>query len=256
MHKSDIVTRAERRVPWHDARGVNESLPPGRDFAMRALFVILEAILGLVVLALLWWAVAALVQDPSKLPSLQAALSRAHQLATSEDYREHIDASVFVLFWGLMPAMVVGILVGILAGLSPILRWLFAPFLVTLGAAPLVALMSMLLLWFGLGPRLTTIAVATITVFPVANAVMMSLSSRQGFIALAVVRGLRWGVVFGTTALVICEMLTARAGTGAFIMNAGQQFLTADVAAGIVLLFVPVIAVAAILQAIEEELAA
>lgn len=223
---------------------------------MRALFVILQAILGLAVIALAWWAAAALLQDPSKLPSLEAALSRAHQLATSDEYRDHIDASTFVLLWGLLPAIVVGILVGILAGLSAVLRWVFGPLLMTLGAAPLVVLMSMLLLWFGLGPRLTTIAVATITVFPVANAVMTSLSSRQGFIALAVVRGLRWGVVLGATALVICEMLTARTGAGTFIMNAGSQFLSTDVAAGVILVFVPVIAVAAILQAIEEQLAA
>jgi len=69
------------------------------------------------------------------------------------------------------------------------------------------------------------------------------------------VRGLRWGVVLGATALMICEMLTARSGAGTFIMNAGSQFQTVDVAAGIMLVFVPVIAVAAILQAIEEQLA-
>jgi ABC-type nitrate/sulfonate/bicarbonate transport system permease component len=51
-------------------------------------------------------------------------------------------------------------------------------------------------------------------------------------------------------------MLTARAGAGTFIMNAGAQFLTADVAAGVVLVFVPVIVVVAILQGVEEQLAA
>jgi ABC-type nitrate/sulfonate/bicarbonate transport system permease component len=55
---------------------------------------------------------------------------------------------------------------------------------------------------------------------------------------------------------VICEMLAARAGAGTFIMNAGAQFDTVGVAAGIMLVFVPVIAVAAILQGIEEQLAA
>ena len=223
---------------------------------MRALFTILQAILGLVIIALAWWAAAALIQDPSKLPSLEAALNRALQLATSDDYRQHTNASVFVLLWGFLPAMIFGVLIGILAGLSPVLRWLFGPLLMTLGAAPLIALMSMLLVWFGLGPNLTVIAVGLITVFPVANAVMVSLSSRQGDISLAVVRGLRWGVVLGATALVICEMLTARSGAGTFIMNAGSQFQTVDVAAGIMLVFVPVIAVAAILQAIEEQLAA
>jgi NitT/TauT family transport system permease protein len=121
---------------------------------------------------------------------------------------------------------------------------------------PLIAMMPLLLLWFGLGPSLTATAVAIITVFPVANVVMMSLASRQNHVALAILRGLRWGVVIGASALVICEMLAARAGAGTFIMTAGAQFNTLGVAAGIMLVFVPVIAIVAILQGIEEQLAA
>lgn len=222
---------------------------------MRALFVILQAILGLAVIALAWWAAAALLQDPNRLPLLDTTLDRALQLATSGDYRQHIDASAAVLLWGALPAVVGGILLGVLAGLSPVFRWLLGPLFITLAAAPLIALVSMLLLWFGLGPNLTTIAVAIMTLFPVANAVMMSLATRQASAALATVRGLRWGAALSATALVICEMLTARAGVATYVMNAGSQFQTTDVAAGIVLVFMPVIAVAAILQAIEEQLA-
>jgi ABC-type nitrate/sulfonate/bicarbonate transport system permease component len=223
---------------------------------MRALYVFLQAILGIAIIAGLWMAAAALWQDPGKLPSLQATFDRALQLATSEDYRQHANASAHVLLWGLLPAVAVGILLGILAGISGVLRWLFGSLFITLGAAPLVVLLSMLVLWLGLGPNVTATAVAVITVFPVANAVMMSLATRQTSISLAVVRGLRWGVVIGTTALAICEMMTARLGAATFIMNAGSQFQTADVVAGVALVFVPVIAVAVILQAIEEQLAA
>jgi ABC-type nitrate/sulfonate/bicarbonate transport system permease component len=228
----------------------------GRESAMRALYVFLQAILGIAVIAGLWMAAAALWQEPSKLPPLQTTFDRALQLATSEDYRQHVNASAHILLWGLLPAVAVGILLGVLAGISGVLRWLFGSLFITLGAAPLVALMSMLVLWLGLGPNVTAIAVAVITVFPVANAVMMSLATRQGSVLLAVVRGLRWGVVFGATALAISEMLTARLGAATFIMNAGSQFQTIDVVAGIALVFVPVIAVAVILQAIEEQLAA
>jgi ABC-type nitrate/sulfonate/bicarbonate transport system permease component len=223
---------------------------------MRALNVFLQAILGLAVIAGIWVAAAALWQDPGKLPPLQATLDRALELATSDDYREHVNASAHVLLWGLLPAVIGGILLGLLTGVSAVLRWLFGSLLITLGTAPLVALLSMLLLWLGLGPNVTAIAVAVIVVFPVANVVMMSLASRQASTALAFVRGLRRGVVLGATALVICEMLIARFGVAKFIMVAGSQFETLNVAAGTVLLFVPVIAVAAILQAIEEQLAA
>jgi ABC-type nitrate/sulfonate/bicarbonate transport system permease component len=223
---------------------------------MRAFNVVLQAILGLTVIALAWWATAGFLQDPNKLPLPATALNRAIQLATSDDYRQHVDASTLILLGGVLPAIAGGILLGVLAGISGVLRWLIGPLFVTLGTAPLIALMSMLLLWVGLGPNLTLIAVGFITLFPVANVVMVSLASRQGSVLLAAVRGLRWGVVLGATALVICEMLTARLGAATFIMNAGSQFQTTDVMAGIVLVFVPVIAVAAILQAIEEQLAA
>jgi ABC-type nitrate/sulfonate/bicarbonate transport system permease component len=223
---------------------------------MRAFNVFLQAILGLALIAGIWMAAATLWQDPGKLPPLPATFNRALELAASEDYRQHVNASAYVLLWGLLPAVVGGILLGLLAGISGVLRWLLGSLFITLGTAPLVALLSMLLLWLGLGPNVTAIAVAVIVVFPVANVVMVSLASRQAFTALAFVRGLRWGVVLGATALAICEMLIARLGVAKFIMVAGSQFETLNVAAGTVLLFVPVIAVAAILQAIEAQLAA
>ena len=223
---------------------------------MRALYVFLQAVLGLAVIVGLWMAAAALWQEPSKLPPLAATFNRALELATSEDYRAHASASAYVLLWGLLPAIAVGIALGVVAGTSGVLRWLFGPLFITLGAAPLIALMPVLVLWLGLGPNVTTIAVFVITVFPVANVVMASLATRQASMPLAIVRGLRWGVVVGATALAISEMLTARLGAATFIMNAGSQFQTIEVFAGIMLLFVPVIAVAAILQATEEQLAA
>jgi NitT/TauT family transport system permease protein len=223
---------------------------------MRVLYVGLQAVIGLAIIAVAWIAASVIIQDTNRLPALGTVVNRAIELATSDSYREHINASTSLLLRGLLPAIVGGILFGTIAGLFAPFRWLLGPLIIVLAAVPLIALMSLLLLWFGLGPTLTATAVAIITMFPVANAVMMSLASRQNQIALAIVRGLRWGVVFGVSALVICEMLTARTGAGTFIMNAGAQFDTVGVAAGIVLLFVPVIAVVAILQGIEEQLAA
>jgi ABC-type nitrate/sulfonate/bicarbonate transport system permease component len=223
---------------------------------MRVLYVALQAIIGLAIIAVAWIAASVIIQDTNRLPALGTVVNRAIELATSDGYRQHIDASTSVLLRGLLPAIGGGILFGIIAGLFGPFRWLLGPLFVALAAVPLIALMPLLLLWFGLGPNLTATAVAIITVFPVANAVMISLASRQNQVALAIVRGLRWGVVVGASALVICEMLAARAGAGTFIMNAGAQFDTVGVAAGIMLVFVPVIAVAAILQGVEEQLAA
>ena len=223
---------------------------------MRVLYVFLQSIIGLAIIAVAWIAASVVIQDTNKLPALGSVVNRALELATSDSYQEHVNASTSVLLRGLLPAIAGGILFGFIAGISSVFRWLLGPLFVTLAAVPLIALMPLLLLWFGLGPSLTATAVAIITVFPVANVVMMSLASRQNHVALAIVRGLRWGVVVGASALVICEMLAARAGAGTFIMTAGAQFNTVGVAAGIMLVFVPLIAIVAILQGIEEQLAA
>ena len=146
---------------------------------MRVLYVVLQAIIGLAIIAVAWIAASVVIQDANKLPALGTVVNRAIELATSDGYREHIDASTSVLLMGLLPAVAGGILFGIIAGVSPVFRWLLGPLFVALAAVPLIALMPLLLLWFGLGPILTATAVAIITVFPVANAVMMSLASRQ-----------------------------------------------------------------------------
>jgi len=205
---------------------------------MRVLYVVLQAIIGLAIIAVAWIVASVVVQDANKLPALGTVVNRALELATSDSYREHVNASTSVLLLGLLPAIAAGILFGFIAGVSPVFRWLFGPLFVTLAAVPLIALMPLLLLWFGLGPILTASAVAIITFFPVANVVMTSLASRQGTVALAIVRGLRWGIVFGASSLVICEMLAARTGAGTFIMTASAQFNIVGVAAGIMLVFV------------------
>ncbi len=111
------------------------------------------------------------MQDASKLPSLETTLNRALQLATSDRLSASTSTPArTVLLMGLLPAIAGGILLGFLAGMSTVFRWLLGPLFITLAAAPLIALMSLLVLWLGLGPNLTATAVAIITVFPVANA--------------------------------------------------------------------------------------
>ena len=100
---------------------------------MRILFgTLLQAILGLAVIALAWMAAAAILQDPNKLPAPGPTLNRALELATSDDYRRHVNASTLVLIGGLLPAIAGGIMLGTIAGISPVFRWILGPLFVTL----------------------------------------------------------------------------------------------------------------------------
>lgn len=223
------------------------------------LSTLLQALLGLVVLALAWTVVAAILNDPLRLPRLGVSLERALELVRSDAYHEHVAASMGVILKGLIPTILGGILLGIVAGLAPVSRWISAPVLVTLGNAPLIALMTMLLVWMGLGPSLTMAAVVVLTLFPVANAVMIAMRAPHQSLGArmprAIVSGLRWGVVIGSSALLVSEMLAARTGIGTFIMTAGQRLDVLSVAAGTLIGVLPPMAIAFILQAIEEEIA-
>ena len=54
---------------------------------MRVLYVFLQAIVGLAIIAAAWIAASVVVQDVNKLPALGTVVNRAIELATSDDYR-------------------------------------------------------------------------------------------------------------------------------------------------------------------------
>jgi len=226
---------------------------------MRAFGTLLQAILGLALIALAWTATAAFMQD-SRVPMPGPIVDRIRELVVSDDYLEHVRASMTIMTGGLLPGLAAGVVFGLLAGRSQLMRWIFGPLIVTLAAAPLIALMPLLVLWMGLRVELNIVVVFIMTAFPVMNAVMTMLKAQAGSapkrMSVAVVHGLRWGVMLGVTALVISEKLASRSGVGTFIMNAAAKLDAVSIAAGIVMIVVPTVVIVAILQAIEEQIAA
>jgi ABC-type nitrate/sulfonate/bicarbonate transport system permease component len=223
---------------------------------MRAFRVLLQAVLGLLLIGAIWTAAAAIVQDP-RVPMPEAILDQILLLAASDDYLRHVSASTSVLLYGLLPGIVAGVTIGLIAGVSRPLRWIVGPLIVTLAAAPLIALMP-LVIWMGLQMELNVVVVFVMTAFPVMNTVMVALAARQGGgprPSYVIVHGLRWGVALGTTALVVSEMLGSTSGIGTFFMNAAAKQDALRIAAGLVLVVVPTVLVVAMLQAIEQQLA-
>ncbi len=226
---------------------------------MRAFGTLLQALLGLALIALAWTAAAAFMQN-SRVPMPGPIVDRIRELVASDDYLEHVRASVAVMTGGLLPGLAAGVVFGLLAARSRLMRWIFGPLIVTLAAAPLIAVMPLLVLWLGLRVELNVIMVFVMTAFPVMNAVMTALPTRPGSAAkrtsVAIVHGLRWGVMLGATALVVSEKLASRSGVGTFIMNAAAKLDAVSIAAGIVMIVVPTVLIVATLQAIEEQIAA
>jgi ABC-type nitrate/sulfonate/bicarbonate transport system permease component len=235
---------------------------------------LLQAIVGLAVIAVIWIIAALVVDSAVRLPTLGAVLAKATELASSEDYLRHVEESGTALLTGLVPALVAGVLLGLFAGLSGAMRWLIGPLAVTLAAAPLVVLVPAFVLWWGLTITTKAIAVFVIAVFPIINTVMVGVGAKRhrgnagldddgrpvpasgGGTARAIFCGLRLGVLFGVTALILCEFMASTRGVGFFIMNSASLFDTTAMMAGVVLVVVPTVLVVALLQAIEEQLAA
>src|SRR4051794_17055170 len=131
---------------------------------------LLQAIIGLVVIAAIWFVAALVLDDPLRLPAPPPVFTKAVTLATSSEYLEHLYASLTILAFGLAPALVAGIALGFLARTT---RWILGPIVVVVAAAPILALYPLFALWGGLGLAPKAFLVFVASAFPIMNAIMM-----------------------------------------------------------------------------------
>jgi ABC-type nitrate/sulfonate/bicarbonate transport system permease component len=213
--------------------------------------ILVYTLVGLALIAVTWQAAAVLIDSPTRLPAMTVVVAKALALAQSADYMRHASDSATALLYGLLPAVIGGILLGMMADASAGIRLLIGPLAVTLGAAPLVALLPMFVAWWGLTMTMKAGIVGVAAGFPVMNAVMVAAGEKSRTVA--ILHGLRLGVVLGVSALIVAEFVAGSRGVGFIIMSSASMFDTTTTLAGIVLVTVPTIAVAALLQAIEAQ---
>jgi NitT/TauT family transport system permease protein len=213
--------------------------------------ILFYTLVGLALIALGWEVAARLMENPVRLPAMLVVANKATTLAQSADYIRHATDSGTALLYGLLPAVIGGILLGMMAEASTGMRLLVAPFAVTLGAAPLVVLLPMFVAWWGLTITMKAGLVGVAAGFPVINAVMVAAGEKSRTVA--ILHGLRLGIVLGVSALIIAEFVAGSRGVGYVIMSSASMFDTTTTLAGILLVTVPTIAVAALLQAIEAQ---
>jgi ABC-type nitrate/sulfonate/bicarbonate transport system permease component len=213
--------------------------------------ILFYTLAGLALIALGWQVAALMIDSPVRLPAMIVVVNKAVALAQSADYIRHATDSGTALLYGLLPAVIGGILLGMMADASAGMRLLVGPLAITLGAAPLVALLPMFVAWWGLTITMKAGLVGVVAGFPVMNAVMVAAGEKSRTVA--ILHGLRLGVVLGVSALIVAEFVAGSRGVGYVIMSSASMFDTTTTLAGIVLVTVPTIAVAALLQAIEAQ---
>lgn len=198
------------------------------------------------------------IEPPILLPSPAAVIGTFETLFTSPDIWQDLLASGEELFYGFALASAVGIIAGLAIGWYPRLGYFFDPFINFLYAVPRVALGPLLVVWLGIGLSSKVALVFLIAVFPVlVNTSSGVRSLDQHLLRVArcfgandlkifrtialpgsvpfILGGLRLAIGQALIGVFVAELLGAQFGIGALIENAGQQFQTDVVFAGLLI---------------------
>ena len=132
--------------------------------------------LAFLVLLLIWQAASSMIKNSSlTLPAPSAvahALVQFYPAILSNAWRTLVTSLL-----GFAIAVVSGVVIGLLLGISVRLYKGLYPLLVAFNAVPKVALMPVLVLWFGIGPVPATILAFSLAVFPIIVNVATGLAS-------------------------------------------------------------------------------
>jgi ABC-type nitrate/sulfonate/bicarbonate transport system permease component len=266
-------TRVEKGTPTSPAevdRAVEELAPPPRS---RSKLWIVRGVSILVVLAA--WEVVGRRINPLFMSYPTLIASAAVNLIQSGELFSALATSFKTLLVGFFTASVIGITLGLLIGryktVDAATDWLIN----ALYATPLIAVIPLVILWFGLGDKAKFFIVTLLAVFPVLIntasgvrnvpamlidvGVAFAANERQVFAKIIVpavlpyiMTGLRLGVGRAIIAMVAAEFFTAITGLGALIVKYGNQYDTASMFVPILVLMFLGVTLSVVLRRVEE----
>jgi ABC-type nitrate/sulfonate/bicarbonate transport system permease component len=210
---------------------------------MRSTVKLISILGGLV----LWHILATrIINDTALLVSPLIVLSKGYDmLFVTADLYPHLYASSSIFFHGMLLATLVGVPVGFMMALSPVVRDYLTPWMTALYTTPRIAFAPVLLLWFGIDLTSKIIIVFLGCVFPILinSFYGMRVVSRE-FVEVGrsfrlsrgrlflkillpasvpfILAGLRLAVGRGLTGVAIAEWFGATEGLGHLIFFAGQ----------------------------------
>src|SRR5215472_15911123 len=186
----------------------------------------------------------------------------------------YVSAQEFVLGYGL--AVIVGVPLGILMGWYSRLNAVLDPFVNALSATPRIALMPLIIIWFGIDLSAKIAIIFLSTVFPILVNTMTGVrtmerdfvkvarsfgaSDGQLFATVALpssvpnlLTGLRLGLGHALIGIVVGEMYGASAGIGFMMQTAGATFQTDKVMVGILIIAAAGMGLTHVLKMIERK---
>lgn len=195
------------------------------------------------------------------LPAPSQAFAAFMDLVRTGLLWKNLDASLYRLIVGWSAGTALGILVGLLIGLSSLARAGLLQLVSALFAIPKIALLPLFVVWFGIGEGSKIATILFGTFFPTVIATyggvdgvdrnLIRMGQSFGLSSASIVRkiiipgalpailsGFRISSSIAIVLLVAAEMIGARYGIGAYILTAGALFATDQLIAGVAILAV------------------
>lgn len=204
-------------------------------------------------LVLVLWQIAAQVGwlSPQVLPAPSSVAATALELARSGELFVHLGVSLLRAAAGFVIGASVGLALGVLVGFSPLAQALLDRSIQMVRAVPFLAMLPLVIVWFGVGEVAKIFLVALAVLFPMyintmlgirqIDPKLMELAKVIGLDWSAVVRrivlpgampsiltGVRYALAHAWLALVIAETLATTKGIGFLAMDA-REFLQTNV---------------------------
>jgi NitT/TauT family transport system permease protein len=228
-----------------------------------------------IVVVLIAWEIAGRRINPLFMSYPTAILRAGTAMFASGELVAALVSSLRTLLTGCITASVIGIVIGLLIGRYRVIDaatdWLIS----ALYATPLIAIIPLVILWFGLGDSAKLFIVTLLAVFPVlintaagVRTIPRSLidvgtafaaNERQVFLKIIIpavipfiMTGLRLGIGRAIIGMVAAEFFTAITGLGALIVKYGNQYDTASMFVPILILMLLGVALTSLVRKIEE----
>ncbi len=238
-------------------------VPHARSRRSGPLHVLAGARHGIVVTAVVlaaWWVVCALrLKSAYVLPPPDRVWTTAVAMTTSGELSQHVVTSLGRVLAGFGLAFTLAFAVSVLALLLPRVHAYVSPALDFLKNVPPLALIPLLILWFGIGETPKLIVIVLTAFFPMSMSITkglrscgqdlldvgtsLHLSRTRTFVLIQlphalpdVLVGMRISLGYAWRALVGAEMFAAAAGLGYLIVDAGQMSRSDKVIVGIIVI--------------------
>ena len=247
---------------------------PRRSFWRRHENVLLGSLSMLIFLALWEAVVRAGLVNPLFTSSPSRIVAAGFDMFADGSIWVHLQVSATEFFSGFALAIVIGVPLGILMGWYSRVNAILEPFVSALYATPRIALLPLVVIWFGIGLASKVAIVFLGAIFPIlVNTITgvrtidadfikvarsFGASDRQMFATVALpssvpmlLTGLRLGLGHALVGIVVGEMYGATQGLGYLIAVAGARFQTDKVMVGIILIAGLGVALTELLRAIE-----